>query len=181
MLSDSITYTLTNLQQRTKQATLTLHRSELLYDLANYGYIEGDIMQVQDEHDRHQVQDITQDGNADRITRILNLAFAEIVETLYPYSKQTIDPSTQHDDTLTTPPDYQLQLTLPDDYSHTTLNHLLHLIHEYMVCRAMADWLSITKPAAAETWLAKQQSTLTSIRIAVQMRTRRVRRTMAPF
>ena len=58
---------------------------------------------------------------------------------------------------------------------------LLHNVHEYMVCRAMADWMGITKSSVAEQWLAKQEEAMSQIRLTVQMRVRRVRRTMAPF
>lgn len=59
-------------------ATLTFFRKELIYDVANYAYVEGDIMQPDEEDSRHQVFDITQQGNVDRATRILNLAHTEV-------------------------------------------------------------------------------------------------------
>ena len=73
---------------RTKTVSLKFKRSELLYDCANLGYVHGDTMHTDDEHDRHQVMDIVEDGNVDRVTRILNLAMSEIREALYPYTKE---------------------------------------------------------------------------------------------
>ena len=60
-----------NSQSKTKAVTLVFKREELLYDAENYSFVEGDIMQAEDEHARHQVFDIGQDGNVDRVTRIL--------------------------------------------------------------------------------------------------------------
>ncbi len=60
-----------------KLVFLIFHRKELLYDIENNAYIQGDIMDKGDEHRRHQVIDIGQDGNVDRVTRILNLAYQE--------------------------------------------------------------------------------------------------------
>ena len=64
-------------QERKKSVRLTFKREELLYDIRNNAYVEGDVMQVNDAHDRHQVQDIGEEGNIDRVTRVLDLAHAE--------------------------------------------------------------------------------------------------------
>lgn len=77
-------------QQQSKAVTLTFKRTELLYDAENYSFVEGDIMKADDEHARHQVFDIAAKGNIDRVTRVLNLAHAECVEMLFPYSKEEI-------------------------------------------------------------------------------------------
>ena len=47
-----------NSQSQTKAVTLVFKREELLYDAENYSFVEGDIMQAEDEHARHQVFDI---------------------------------------------------------------------------------------------------------------------------
>lgn len=49
-----------NSQSKTKAVTLVFKREELLYDAENYSFVEGDIMQAEDEHARHQVFDIGQ-------------------------------------------------------------------------------------------------------------------------
>ena len=71
-----------------KTSVLTILRPELLQDIAGMGYVEGDMIKTDDEHDRHQVQDIVEDGNVERVTRVLDLTFAEITELMYPYTKQ---------------------------------------------------------------------------------------------
>lgn len=54
--------------QQTKTVTLTFKRSELLYDVENCSFVEGDIMETENEHARHQVFDIGQSGNVNRVT-----------------------------------------------------------------------------------------------------------------
>ena len=61
-------------------------RNELLYDIGNYAFIEGDILEDEDEHRRHQLIDINEAGNIDLVDRMLALAHSECVEFLYPYS-----------------------------------------------------------------------------------------------
>ena len=38
--------------QQTKTVTLTFKRSELLYDVENCSFVEGDIMETENEHAR---------------------------------------------------------------------------------------------------------------------------------
>lgn len=209
-------YISTGLTKRTKTVKLLFKRSELLYDIKNYAYVEGDIMQVKTEHDRHQVQDIGETGNIDRVTKVLDLAYAESVEALFPYSKQEVEQETEMDnmptvvydeepaeggsDGVKTPTheedkaegktegeanaktqDYEIQLLVPDAYSKTTVTLLVRYIHEYMVCRVMADWMSITNPTSAPKWKEKEQEMLEAMKEAVNFRTKRVRRTQTPF
>lgn len=75
-------------------------------------------MPLDDEHARHAVIDICQDGNRDRVDTVIAVSLDELGMT----SAQA--------------------LRRP-------------LACEYIVCRVMADWLSITKPAAAERWRDK--------------------------
>ena len=198
---------------RTKTVKMTFKREELLYDIRNNAYVEGDVMQAQTEHDRHQVQDIGEDGNIDRVTRVLDLAHAECEEALFPYTKENVEQERKMDDTPTyieptadaedtmagseetlaeeeftddTPVvkptgDYVIRLLVPDEYSKTTLRLIVRYIHEYMVCRVLSDWMSITNPPAAANWKAKQDEALEGMKEAVNFRTGRVRRTQTPF
>lgn len=167
---DENRYNSTGLTARTKTVKLLFKRSELLYDIKNYAYVEGDVMQVNTEHDRHQVQDIGETGNIDRVTKVLDLAYAESVEALFPYTKQDVEQVTEMDNMPTVvydeepsdeggdevftnekpeetkSQDYEIQLLVPDAYSKTTVTLLVRYIHEYMVCRVLADWMSITNP-----------------------------------
>ena len=197
----------TGMVARTKTVKMTFKREELLYDIRNNAYVEGDVMQAKTEHDRHQVQDIGEDGNIDRVTRLLDLAHAECEEALFPYTKEDVEQETEMDDTPTyveptadaggtvadpevftddttaSKPtgDYVIRLLVPDEYSKTTVRLIVRYIHEYMVCRVLSDWMSITNPPAAANWKAKQDEALEGMKEAVNFRTGRVRRTQTPF
>lgn len=162
--------------------TLVFKRKELLYDAANYSFVEGDIMKADDEHARHQVFDIIQSGNIDRVTRVLNLAHAECVETLYPYTKE--DVSEEHasfDDVLASPDEYRIIMNLPFGFSLTTVKLLQNLIHEYLVCRVLADWMSITHPSSQANWEEKFRELKTKIQTSLMSRTIKTRRKCKPF
>ena len=169
-------------EKEQKKATLTFRRPELIYDASNYSFVEGEIIPEGDECRRHQVFDITQDGNVDRVTRVLNMAYAECVEMLYPYTKEeTADEQATLDDVLTDTEVYEIKLTLPETFSLTTLRMLEHLIHEYLVCRVLADWMSITNPESEGNWEKKFSTLRNKIRSAIVSRTGKVRRKMKPF
>lgn len=167
---------------QTQTVTLIFKRSELVYDAENYSFVEGDIMKTDDEHDRHQVFDIGQDGNIDRVTRILNLAHTECVEMLYPYTKTEIpDEQEVLDDILEAPEEYDIELDLPEGFSLTTVKLLKNLIHEYFVCRVLADWLSITKPESKAHWEEKLANIKYKIQTSLVSRIGKVRRKLKPF
>lgn len=163
-----------------KQATIEFLREQLLYDVRNYAYVEGDIMQGE-EHDKHQVQDVGEDGNVDRVTRVLNTAFSEVVEFCYPYSKTPAEKETTLNDALVETEKYELRLQLPHDFSQTSLPLLRDQIHEYLVCTAVADWMSITKPDSQANWQAKAEVAEGKVKSLLHGRIGRIRRKLNPF
>ena len=132
--------------------TLVFLREELLLDIENYTFVTGDIMPVEDEHLKHQVFDVAQDGNEDLATRVLNLAHSECVESLYPYTKTPCIQDEKLDDKLVVPEQYEIELALPKQFSRTTVLLLKELIHDYFVCRVLVEWLGITCPTAQPFW-----------------------------
>lgn len=174
-------YSSRNSQQQ-PNVTLTFKRSELLYDAANYSFVEGDLLVTNDGHEQHQVFDITQKGNIDRVTRVLNLAHAECVEMLFPYTKKDkSDEQPELDDILTAPEEYLIRMKLPPGFSFTTMQLLQLLIHEYLVSRVLADWMSITNPSSKANWEEKFIELKSKIHSSLVSRTDKVRRKIKPF
>lgn len=137
---------------------LKFKRSQLLYDIKNYAYVEADVMGEEKQHAQHVTADIGEPGNVDRVSRILAVVHAYVIELLYPYTKQ--EPIEEEiDDNLFAPEAYVVELHVPESMSRTTMHLLSRLIHEYMVYRVLADWLSITNPDAAANWAAKAEAT----------------------
>ena len=164
-----------------KDVNLSFKREQLLYDIKNYAFVEGDVMQAKTEHDRHQVIDVGEDGNIDRVTRVLDLSFVECVDLLYPYSKKTFEDMQDSNDILEETETYTIEMKVPDWFSKTTVVLLEKLIHEYMVYRVLADWMSITNPASKANWEEKIEDVSEKIRGCMNARCRRLRRTQTPF
>lgn len=138
----------------------------LLYSIENLAYVEGDVMSLamDGEPIRAPVIDVGQDGNIDRVRRVLDLAFAEVVEALFPYTKLDVIEGERLNDDLLEREGYDIDLCVPLGFSRTTLSLLENLIHEYAVCCVLSDWLSMTNIAAHEKWELRKQSVLLSIR-----------------
>ncbi len=162
-------------------AMLQFEREQLLYDIKNYCYVEGHIMPDDTEvHVRHTVQDVGEEGNVDRVSRVLNLAIERCRELLYPYTKEEAY-ITSLNDILKKPDSYWLVLSLPKEFSQTTLYLLENLIHEYLVCMAVADWLSITNPEKAQIWETKANEAIKEAHDKLRNRTKPLRRKQHPF
>lgn len=161
--------------------TLLFGREELLYDIANIAYVEADIQQVREEHDRHQTFDITQDGNCDRVTRVLDLAHSLCVEALYPYTKGNVTDGFELSDIFSETDTYIISMRVPQTFSETTARLLEQLIHEFLICYTLYDWLAITKPEAAEAWKTKADTALAKVKRIINTRSTKMLRPLRPF
>jgi len=138
--------------------TLLYNRKDILYDIANCVWIEGEVMQA-DELRQRVMRDITDKDNLNRVTQLLDLAYSEAVEMLYPYSKEAIDqPQVAHktsdDDDVT----YVIQLSLPYGFSATTIHLLDKLVREYLISRVVSDWMTMTNVEGSYKWTEKTQA-----------------------
>lgn len=177
-------YYFTDNNDGTKTVVLQFLREELLNDLDQYGFVEGDVMKADADHlkhGRHQTQDITQDGNINLVTRWLDLALARCREALFPYSKAPVEDGTELDDILTETEYYTIEMNVPADFSQTTADYLEQLIHHLMIWWVLYYWFSITKPEGAEKWLASANQTESDIKGALARRCGRTRRPLRPF
>lgn len=162
--------------------TLRFSRKSLLYDIENYAYIEGDVMGEERQHAQHTLVDIGEDGNVDRVNRILGVVHAGVVEMLYPYTKDSeLDEYEEVDDRMWVPKEYVVDMTVPEGFSRTTVHLLAKLIHEYMVCMVLYDWLLTTNAEAAGNWRMKADEAKEEIESIRNLRTGKVRRRCHPF
>lgn len=129
-------------------------RKSLLYDIGNSAYVESDVMGDDAEHSRHVTADVCENGNVDRVTRVIDVGVNVVRELLYPMTKREAV-STLIDDRHEDVEEWVIELKVPKDMSGTTLDLLSRLIHEYLVCRALGDWLGVTYPQASAKWLEK--------------------------
>ncbi len=163
-----------------RRVKLYFKRENLDYSIRNYAYIEHDALGEETEHTRHLVADICEEGNRDRVSEILGLVHAEVIELLYPYTKREAEEEVI-DNRIWEPESYLVEVRLPEGFSQTSVHLLSRLIHEYMVCRCLADWLSITHDAAAAIWQEKAAAARAEIGRVKNMRRGVLTRPLQPF
>lgn len=166
-----------------RKVDLVFKRSNLDYSISNYAYIESHVMDEGGECSRHMVADICESGNRDRVTRLLDVIHLGVAELLFPLTKYEAE-EVIGSDCLSEPDGYVIELNLPSGMSGTTVRLLGKLIHEYMVCRVLEDWLSITNrgdSAAALTWRAKADEAKEEIERIKNHRTGRTRIRLHPW
>lgn len=164
-----------------KLVFLVFHREALIYDITNCAFVQGDVIRTKDEHERHQVMDIGEEGNVDRVTRVLNLAYQECVDMLYAYTKADVAPISSLDNTFGEPQVYKMRLLVPKNFAKGTVALLKNLIHEYLVCRVLEDWKGITYPEVSGSWREKVENVKDKIMECMNARSGRVRRSITPF
>lgn len=165
-----------------KRAALGFRRSQLLYDIENCSYIEGDILDREDYNTRRVIQDVGQRGNVDQVTRIIDLCVSRCRERLYPFTKREVgDRPMVVEDVLENERTYWITLSLPTGFSETTVEYLGKLIHEYIVCMVMYDWMSIVQPKKREIWREKGDGLEDEIKRSLKGRTGKIRRSLHPF
>lgn len=158
---------------------LRFRREDLLYDIENTNYIEGHILKKDNNHIRHMIHDVCQEGNVDKVTRSMDLAVAEIKKILEPYSKTEIE-DFSFDNKLIETPVYGIILNLPKRFSQTTLNLLEKLIHEFIVSQTISDWFAMIYPEKAKLWDEKATGLKQKIRVSIHSGIK-LRRKVSPF
>lgn len=159
---------------------MKLLRKELLYDVENNCYIEADALQEGGERLRNLIADMSAEGCKDKVNRMMALAFHDVQEQLYPYCKKEVI-SKEVDNVLEDAEDFELVMSLPHDFSDTSVMLLKHLVHEYIVCRVVGDWVSTVKPSSFANWESKALYLKKRLQTFVINRTGVVRRKLSVF
>lgn len=144
-----------------KHVLITLGREELLYDIANALFIEAHSLSSEARDIKtHIVIDAVQDGNRDRIIRTLDLSFSDLTERLSPLTDRIIVNSNLFDFLRDRKAyGFLLKVDLPAA-TQGRIDLIAKLLHEIMVCNAVADWLRITLPDSSDSWNARAQEAL---------------------
>lgn len=162
---------------------LKFKRDVLLYEIGSYAYVEGDVT-AETGHYKHQMADVAENGNEDLTTRTMNLAHTEVLEMLYPYTKEVVKDGEEFSDDITEYDEYEIEMEVPEGLSRKSVEHLRNLIHEYIVARVLYEWMKITNLGngnSTANWREKIEELSGKIKSAVRWRMGRIRRSQSPF
>ena len=156
---------------------LVIKSGEVLADIGSAGWLEQELHPELDRHRRHQMADICEPDNAERVWRVLGLSVAEVrvalLKVLRPQSTYLLDNELTHPAEWT----FSFSASLGDD----TILLLKEKIHEYLVASVMADRCAVIIPTAAAIWQARASTAITTLReTAVSCGLGRARRPLWP-
>ncbi|MBD5358114.1 MAG: hypothetical protein HDR88_14145 [Bacteroides sp.] len=153
---------------REREMKTVLQREELLHDISNLAYVIADVSEGKESpHTLHQTFDICEEGNTERVERLLGLAAAEIG------SEMGKGISIRH-----RRKNYVLTFC---GVTEKTVAKVTELAREYMVASVLHGWLSVTLPAAATFWANRRDETLSSLRSAATPPTGGFTRRVSPI
>ena len=159
---------------------MIIREDEVLADIGSAAWMEQELHPGIDRHRRHQMADICQRDNVERVWRVFGVTVAEIRFALI---------------TILKPPGDLLpanELQRPECWSFTflvrlapdTLSFLKEKIHECLVAAVMADRTAVIIPEASAVWRMRAAEALVALREAAASsacRPRPVRRPLWPF
>lgn len=164
-----------------KNVRMDFERTWLLYDIKTIAYVTADVLPPDlPLAVKQQLTDIAEEGNIDRVTREMDLAYHDCVNWLYPYTKNEITIS-ETTDKLKESEKYSIYLSLPLEFAQITVEYLATLIHEYIVYRVLAAWCYIIYPKAAENWAIKSEDAKSKATAQLVRRLKPVYKKMSPF
>ena len=156
--------------------TITLYKSELVYDVQNKTYLTGRSRQTGENHEEvANMQANDDDENANQILRSLGNAFATLKTKLSEYLEES--GTTTNDIQMDGTGEITVSMKVPSNFNKATNDTISAALHQYLVNTAIGDWFTITNKNDAADYIAKAAADLEQIREAVNKRVRPTRST----
>jgi len=159
--------------------TITLYKSELVYDVQNKTYLTGRSRQTGSNHeDVANMQANDDDENANQVLRSLGNAFATLKTKLSEYLEES--GTSANDIQMGGTANLTVALKVPSNYNPAANDTVSAAMHQYLVNTAIGDWFTITNKADAEGYITLAGANLEQIREAINKRVRPKRDTGLP-
>lgn len=150
---------------------------EVIDDVRSAAWLESQLHPELDLHRQHEMADICEPGNIERVWRVLGLSMAEARMALTPL---LADPRMiPEDNILQNPPEWRLDLRQP--LSSTSRLYLREKVHELLVARVMSDRTGVIIPQATPIWSTRAETALSSLAEASSSLPGFARRPLTPF
>lgn len=158
-----------------KTLTVTLHKSEMIYQVQNKTYLTGlsrENGQNFEQVERLQAND--DESHINQIVRSMDGAFAELKTKLSQYLESSSVDSTANNIQVATTgtgnTTYVLALNMPSNFNDAVKETIAAACDKYVVNTAIADWFVITKPDEAPSYISLATVALQTIREAINKR-----------
>ncbi len=170
---------------------IELLKKELVYDIKNtaYAYADSISSSVADPHLIHNIYDVGEDGNRDKLARILDSAIEDCREMLFRYTKMEMlgggFDSNEWEECIGSPTNdedvYYLAMRMPSGFSKTSVHTMMVYIHDYIVNQCLYEWLMIVYPDGADRFWALAEDKKQKMKDASNRSAGRPRIRLHPF
>lgn len=159
--------------------TVSILSREVIDDIRSAAWLESELHEDLSLHRRHEMADVCETGNIEKIWRVLGLCDAEIRMAI---GRVLITSSDVVPANLIETPkawEYSFAAGLRTD----TYRLIKELIHDYFVAMAMADRAAVIIPECASIWKERGRDALTALEqcAAAEIAGVPVRRRLCPF
>ena len=141
---------------------LCIKAEEVMADVRSAAWLEQELHPELDRHRRHEMADICEPDNVERVWRVLGLAVAEIRRETVRIFRQEKYMAMTND--LECPEEWTFRFLFPLPSSSVGL--LREKIHEYLVASVMAERTGVIIPAAQKIWQIRASSAIAELRSA---------------
>lgn len=170
---------------------IELQKKELVFDIKNTAaaYADSISSSVEDSHLIHNVYDVGEDGNRDKLARILDSAVEDCKELLYRFTKMEMLGSgfysNEWEECIGSPTNeeesYYLAMRMPNGFSQTSVHTMTVYIHDYIVNQCLYEWLMIVYPDGADRFWSLAEEKKQKMKDASNRSAVRTRITLHPF
>ena len=138
---------------------LRIKSAEVLADIRSAAWLESHLHPELDRNRQHEMADICETDNIERVWRVLGIAIAEIRLALQKIGTAEKDISLENE--LYRPESwlFSFRFRLPS----SSLSYIKEKIHEYLVAAVMADRCAVIIPTAAKIWQERASGVLASL------------------
>lgn len=154
-----------------KTITITLYKSELIYDVQNKTYLTGRSRKDGTNHEIvANMQANDDDENLNQVIRSISNAYDSMRMKM---SEYIVDSSTSANDILiNTSGSFVVTLTMPNNYNQAANTAISSGLHQYIVNMATAEWFTITNKADASDYYTLAGTNMEQVREAINKRIR---------
>lgn len=154
--------------------TITLYKSELIFDIENKTYLTG---RSRDNGQNHEevanMQANADEENRLQVMRSLGNAYSTLRTKLSEYLESSLTADT--DTVMNDEGNIIITLKMPSNYNKATVETVTAALHQYIVNMAIADWFTITNKADAADYVAAAGANIEQVREAINKRVRPTR------
>ncbi|WP_321331875.1 hypothetical protein [uncultured Bacteroides sp.] len=162
-----------------KAVTITLYKSELIYEIQNKTFLTGRSRESGDNHEQvANMQANEEDEHLNQLLRSIGNAIDALKSKLSNFISGT--GTTANNVQITEEGNLEVALDMPDNFNVAVLDAVKTAINEYILNTSIFEWFTITKPDEAKVYFDKSVNNLAELREALNKRTRPERTIPAP-